>query len=603
MSVGIRLLCIVFIVPIMASAQGSAWSLESKAYHLIDRLEIKSGLNAPFNTTLRPYERGAVAAYLNGMDTLTQLSSLDFADLRWFNINNSEWVQPSVVEKTLTSSSVGVLQQTGSDSLGPIYRQVAGSQIEACMANERFEHCQKPLLRYFYRTPGNWLELNKPALHLRINPLANFQVAKQNDGELLFTNQRGLEIRGGVDDRIYFYTNFSDTQARFPNYVNESIQKNKAIPHNGYYKDYKSSVFDSNGAYDFNNGQGHIGFLLTPHVGLEFGHGRNFIGHGFRSLLLSDFSHNYLYLKAKWQLWRFTYQNLFAELQATSAQNNPSESLIPRKYMAAHYLGLRLTEKLTAGFFEATIFNRDSSEGNFELQYLNPVILYRTVEHLLDSKDNIVVGTDFKWNLLKRFRIYGQFVLDEFKFSELRARNGWWANKFGYQLGGLYIDALGIDHLDLRGEYNTVRPYTYTHSGVNGASYSHYNQALAHPLGANFKEMLATATFRPTPKWSFEGRFIHAKYGEDDNSVNYGGNILLDYGTRPMEYNNETGQGVSTTTNLLGLNIAYEVWHNVFIETQYFYRKKQSALPERNGKDTYFGGGLRWNLSSFSLDF
>lgn len=603
MSPGIRILSIIILAPIISFGQGSAWQLESKAYHLIDRLEIKSGLNAPFNTSLKPYERGAIASYLSGLDTLPFLSKLDMADLRWFNIHNSEWVQPSVVEQTLTGSSVGVLKQTGSDSLGPIYREVAGSQIEACMADERFEHCQKPLLRYFYRTPGNWLELNKPAFHLRINPLANFQVARQNEGELLFTNQRGLEIRGGVDDRIYFYTNFTDTQARFPGYVNEFVQKNKAVPHNGLYKNYKSSVFDSKGAYDFNNGQGHIGFLLTPHVGLEFGHGRNFIGNGFRSLLLSDFSHNYLYLKAKWQLWRFTYQNLFAELQATSAQNNPGESLIPRKYMAAHYLGFRFSEKFTAGFFEATLFNRDSSEGNFELQYLNPVILYRTVEHLLDSKDNIVLGSDFKWNLLKRFRIYGQFVLDEFKFSELRAGNGWWANKFGYQLGGLYIDALGIDHLDVRAEFNTVRPYTYTHSGVNGASYSHYNQPLSHPLGANFKEILATFTYQPAVKWTIAGRFIYAKYGEDSNASNYGGNILLDYGTRAMEYNNETGQGISTTTRLLGLNISYELWHNLFIETQYFYRKKTSALPERDGIDSYFGGGLRWNLSNFTLDF
>ena len=37
-----------------------------------------------------------------------------------------------------------------------------------------------------------------------------------------------------------------------------------------------------------------------------------------------------------------------------------------------------------------------------------------------------------------------RLYFDEFKLSELKKNTGWWANKFGYQLGVKYPDAFGI---------------------------------------------------------------------------------------------------------------------------------------------------------------
>lgn len=585
-------------------SQGSGLPMNSTNYHIIDRLEIKSGKMADFNTALKSYTRGEVVRFAQSLDSLSNLTKLDKADIRRINLDNNEWVAAPALTTTIGARSKDVYIKTGEDSLGAIYRLAAPSNIEACLADSNYAFCKKPIWRFFYQTPANWLEFNKPSFHIRINPMLNFSLLKPNNGELLFYNQRGVEIRGGIDDRLYFYTNFSDTQARFPGYVNDYIATNKAIPNNGYYKDYRSSIFESKNAYDFINGQAYIGFHVTQHVRLEFGHGKNFIGNGYRSMFLSDFSQNYLYLKANWELGRFNYQNLFSELTAVSAQANPGESYIPRKYMAAHYLSFKFSETFTVGVYEATIFKRDTSNGNgFELQYLNPVILYRTVEHLLDSEDNILVGTDFKWNLFKRVRLYGQFILDEFKFSEIKAGNSWWANKWGIQLGAQTIDLLGIDHLDLRVEYNSVRPYTYTHSDLIGANYSHYNQALAHPLGANFREILSIIRYQPFKKWTIEGRFLQAEFGEDANGSNWGSNILLDYSTKEMEYGNEIGQGVGTTTSIFGLDLSYEIWHNLNLDAHYFFRKKNSDLPERNATDTYFGLGIRWNTAMMRMDF
>ena len=42
-----------------------------------------------------------------------------------------------------------------------------------------------------------------------------------------------------------------------------------------------------------------------------------------------------------------------------------------------------------------------------------------------ESKDNSVVGLDFKTNMFKTAQLYGQLLLDEFKLSEMKSNKGW----------------------------------------------------------------------------------------------------------------------------------------------------------------------------------
>ncbi|MCB0521842.1 MAG: hypothetical protein KDD27_23070 [Saprospiraceae bacterium] len=588
--------------PISLFSQGTGLPLGNATYQVLDRLEIKSGLNPDYHSSLKPITRGDAVRFALRVDTLAgNLSDRDRFDLQYLYNENNEWLGANELPQTLGGRKDGKFKKVKGDTL---YYFIPASQIKASQAQEKYQRTQKPILGLFYKTPANWFELNKPFFHLKVNPTIHLMGGKSMNGDQpVFLNQRGVEVRGGFDDRIYFYSNITDSQARFPAYVRGYVNKNLALPGNGFYKSYDSSVFDSSNSYDWLNGQAYIGFNVTSHIGMQFGHGKNFIGNGYRSMLLSDFAHNYLYLKINWRVWRIHYQNLYTELTATSAQANPGDKYIPRKYMTAHYLSFDVAKNFTVGLYEATVFNRDTNSNGYELQYLNPVILYRTVEHLLDSEDNILIGLDLKWDLFKRFRLYGQLMMDEYKFSELSGRKGWWANKYGIQAGLQYIDVLGLDHFDLRAEFNTARPYTYTHSDLLGASYSHYNQALAHPLGANFREFLAIARYQPFNQWTVEGRVIYADFGEDVPGQNWGGNILEDYSTHVMDYDNKIGQGISTQTYLLGLDLSYQLFHNLSFDFHYFYRKKNSQLPERADTDAFIGLGFRWNTTPLRMDF
>jgi hypothetical protein len=266
-----------------------------------------------------------------------------------------------------------------------------------------------------------------------------------------------------------------------------------------------------------------------------------------------------------------------------------------------HYLSYQVGRNMSIGLFEAVVFNRSRQ---FEFQYLNPVILYRTVEGMIGSPDNEVLGFNGHWNVFNRVQLYGQLLLDEFVYSQLihPARKGWWGNKYGLQAGIKYMNAFGVDHLDLQAEWNRVRPYTYSHfDSLN--SYTHYNQPLAHPLWANFNEWLSIVRYQPGARWFITARYIHASTGDNTGTENWGSNPLLGYGSRVMEYDNTIGQGVHATIDIAGLDASWMVWHNLFVDFKLLIRKKHSADPARSDNTKVFGIGLRMNMWNNNQDF
>ncbi len=593
------LFTLLFCCPILLLSQHTGVPMGNDTYHIMDRLEIKTDIPTAFHSSLKYYLRSDVAQHAIAIDTaLIPLTIKDRRDLYYIFKDNNECLNTSSFPTTLTGKQETVYRKVYVDSTETFYSVEAVNQPMASLKDDRYIESKKPIFKHFYKTPANLFELDRKFFYLKVNPILNMKLARTNGDGYTFLNQRGLVVRGGIDDRIYFETNILESQARFADYVRERIRRDGVVPGAGFFKDYDSRIFDVDEGHDFLLAQGYIGFNVSKHVNVQFGHGRNFIGNGYRSLFLSDFGNNYFYLKLNARVWKFHYQSLFMELNAEGAQaTNP---LIPKKYMAAHHLSIDILDNLNIGIFEAVVFNRNN---NFELQYLNPIVFYRTIEQALGSADNALVGLEIKWNFLKRFSLYGQLLLDELKFNELFVeRRGWWGNKLGIQLGLKYIDILGVDHLDGQIEFNMARPYTYAHRD-SSASYSHYNQPLAHPLGANFQEYILLLRYQLGKKWLFKGRFIYADYGEDTTDENWGNNILTSYNSRVNDFGNEIGQGIGTKTIIAGLDVSYQLFHNFFLELNYFYRKQDSQLEERDRTTSFIGGGVRYNFSNRPLDF
>ena len=102
---------------------------------------------------------------------------------------------------------------------------------------------------------------------------------------------------------------------------------------------------------------------------------------------------------------------------------------------------------------------------------------------------------------------------------------------------------------------------------------------------------------------TFEARLISANVGEDAPDMNFGNNILLPNVTRVSDYGNELGQGVGADINIIGLDVSYQLFHNVFLDLNYFYRKKESDDNALDLKTQYIGAGIRANINRQRWDF
>ena len=559
------------ILPFFLKAQTTYLPQDARENILLERMEIKRQSDSILNfSKLRPYSRKLVIPHLEFIGKKGGLLQ--------------------------TSDSLGA----SGENISTLSKTDGANLDRALLLNPEWTSIvymsKKPIWKRFYTNPGNLYEVNTKDFFLSVNPVFQYYIGKEKDNDQhIFLNTRGIAVRGRIANKIGFAAYITDNQERDPVYVQQFVTDRKAVPGAGFYKDFKTT------GYDYFDARGYVTFNATKYIDIQFGYDKNFIGNGQRSLFLSDFSSPYLFLKLNTRIWKFNYQNLFIELN--SAQRLNADQFFPKKYAAIHHLDIALTKWLNVGLFEAVVFGR---KDHFEFGYLNPVIFYRSIEQQNGSYDNAVAGLDFKANVAKKFQFYGQFLLDEFNLSELKKSSGWWANKYGLQLGAKYIDAFTISNLDLQLEVNRIRPFTYSHRD-SVANYTHYNQPLAHPLGANISEWIAMARYQPAPKWFLQAKAIYYMQGKDTSGslTSFGSNIFLPNipPYRKNDFGYEIGSGIRSKTALVSVLVSYEWKPNLFIELNTVMRK-QGATTIAAAKNTFvFYAGIRWNMHRREFEF
>jgi hypothetical protein len=556
-----RLYLFFIFIPFFSVAQSNYAPLNEAYYHWVDRYEVKSGQVArEIFTGIKPYKRSAIIGYVDSLRDAGMFSSpADQFNYEYLTTDSWEWSASS-----------------GADS-------------------------RRPFLKHFYKKKPDFLSVNNENFDLHVNPVLYLGAGKDSRrDDMLFVNTRGVEVRGMVDRKVGFYTYLTDNQALLPSYVADEMSATRAVPHEGFWKTYKEGE-----GVDFLQARGYITFEATKSINLQFGHDRFFIGNGYRSLIFSDFSPPALFLKGNVKVWKLNYLFLLNQMTADNVPEAGKASRnFPDKYIALHHLSINIGKKLNVGFFESVIFSPDDSVGtdHFRLEYLNPVIFYRAIEQQNGSSDNVLLGLDFKWNAVRQLSFYGQFMLDEFVIDNIRAGNGWWANKFALQLGGKYVDAFGVPNLDLQGEINLIRPYTYSHHTLYG-SYSSYKQPIAHPLGANLQEMVGILRYQPLGRLNLTGKIVVTAIGRDTTGVNWGGDILKSYRSRQQEFNNTISQGISNDILFGTFTASWQLKHNLFIDAAVIVRKSKSEVAFYNTDTSMTSLALRWNIAQRLYEF
>ena len=384
-----------------------------------------------------------------------------------------------------------------------------------------------------------------------IDPIFDLQVGKDFDADFdsTFNNTRGVLIQGGLGKKFNFYTSIFESQGRFAQYYNQYAESIKAadeaaiIPGRGIAKRFKKD------AYDYPVAEAYLSYTPAKFINIQFGHGKNFIGDGYRSLFQSDIASPYPFLKLNTKFWKIKYTNTWTWLKDVRPEVVEEDAYLT-KYIANHYLSWNVSKRLNIGLFESVVWSNTNDRG-FDVNYLNPIILFRAIEFETgQGAGNAILGlsSKYKWN--DNINIYGQFILDEFSLNDIKGGEKSWKNKYGYQLGIKYFNAFKVDNLMLQVEYNRVRPYTYSHNTIIH-NYGHNNQSMAHLWGANFSELILIGRYN-YKRWFGDAKFIFGTRGLDFNdgtdNFSYGGDIYRNYNDRPSDTGIEVGQGNKTTT-------------------------------------------------------
>ncbi|WP_243236217.1 gliding motility protein RemB [Flavobacterium pectinovorum] len=459
----------------------------------------------------------------------------------------------------------------------------------------------------------NMVQIQGEDYWLSLNPIVDLQMGKASDLDASYTyvNTRAINFRGGLGKQINFTTTIFESQGRFAGYFNDYANSLKPsggnpaiIPGVGIAKQFKTD------SYDFPLAEANITYTPSKIFDFQLGYGRNFIGDGYRSLLESDGVSPYPYFKINTTFWKIKYTNTYMWLKDVRPDVTVDKTYAS-KYMANHYLSWNVSNKLNLGFFESVVWT-DTNNRGFDVNFVNPIIFYRSVEFGSSSKSgNALLGitSKYKWN--NNINLYGQFLIDEFSFGDIKAGDNSWKNKLGYQIGAKYYDAFKIKDLLLQIEYNHVRPYVYSHSAAI-TNYAHNNQSVGHQWGGNFEEFVVVGRYHKG-RYYADAKLNVGKRGFDfdttEDSFNYGGNIYKSYDSnRPYDTNVKVGQGNKTNIFIADVQAGYLInpMTNLKLFGSFIYRNfdpMQNTVTTFKQSTTWFTIGLRSDVFNWYFDY
>lgn len=318
--------------------------------------------------------------------------------------------------------------------------------------------------------------------YLTLDPLFNLEVGKDlkdSSEQLLYKNTRGFLLRGNIGQKLSFESGFRENQARFPNYVKQRVEQTSVAVGQGRVKDFGED------AYDFAMASAYVSYSPSQSMNFQIGHGKHFIGNGYRSHFLSDRSFNYPFLKISTELFKakLQYTNLYTSFQDLKRLDYKNrEGLFQRKMGNFIYLDYAVNENFYLGLFEGSIWPTTDSSGRLEQSWMayNPVILVNSVINSFDEYHaSSLLGLNLRWDLIRAAQIYAQLA------SDLSSEES-----TSFQLG---IKIYPLKHFFFQAEYNSNKKNQPIER--SDADFTHYSANLNFNQNVELNEIFFRGNF------------------------------------------------------------------------------------------------------------
>ena len=283
------------------------------------------------------------------------------------------------------------------------------------------------LKRHFF--DDDFLQFSSDVHAITVNPIFHFQRTylrndkeaelayfkrkypkADNDGDkFYFLNTRGFEAFGRLGKRIYFNTEFYENQARYTRYEDSIINVMRGIPGQGFGKAFKDDGKDW--AIVF----GHLSVNVNKHLTITLGNGKNSIGSGYRSVILSDLSFNYPFLRTDLNFGKFYYYVLWGYMQSDHwsyfSTHETGESHY--KYASYHVAGWKPNNQLELAVVEGVMWKNTNKDNVYKYgpnaMMFVPVIGLPLASYGFNDDNRVQIGFDVNYTPIKYIKLYGQY--------------------------------------------------------------------------------------------------------------------------------------------------------------------------------------------------
>ena len=346
------------------------------------------------------------------------------------------------------------------------------------------------------------VNLDTTDFRLRVDVLGNLEPGTDIDNPdrpFYLTNTRGLLLRASITESIGFYSSFHENQASFPSYYSQYIDSNRVIPGR-----WRTKTLEE--GYDYGYSMAGIDVRFSNRISGSLGHTKTFIGHGYRSMLLSDNQVAYPNLRLSYNGKKIRYDHRWASLQLTGRvpRDTPSEAPFIRKAANINYLSYKPNSKFEVAIMEAVVWRQwDDSTGSIPVgaNYYVPLPFLNTA--LAPSNDDASAygGFNVMYQSKPGLIHYGQFAWD-------------YGDGVAFQLGTKWFDVFDVDGFMMQAELNQSDLGVF--GGANDLGMNHAGQPLGSPLVNGFNEWVLIGEYHRN-SWVVRAKYTLAQTQREFN--------------------------------------------------------------------------------------
>jgi hypothetical protein len=250
--------------------------------------------------------------------------------------------------------------------------------------------------------------------------------------------------------------------------------------------------------------------------------------------------------------------NVVDSTHSYTLDNGDRRNVLHGKYIAANMFTLYPFKTLALSAGNSIVYNAESAE----IQYLNPFMFYKSVDHTYNSTDgagenvgqNSQMFFDVSFRGIKNAFFYYTLFVDELKMERWKHDDE--HNFYSYKVGAKFTQILPNTSFGF--EYTRSLPTTYQHD-VETTTFESNSYNLGHYLRDNAEEYYSYIHYRPLKNLRFKLSYSLARKGEDYGYDRDDEDLVQKPFIEDVKYKNSTWEFLSE------YQLAYDMFFNLRI--------------------------------------